>query len=143
MKEKRPEFDTSGTATDDNHMKKTVCLFGSLTRESGGLDTYWSEFSKLQCPVLFLHTVKETVLHLHDLSAQGIWQWQSPSKIPHLLSILELFHEAGVLLDSRNAERLGLGTDTVDKIVVRYSRCANSTLDIRGITEGDGFVYAL
>lgn len=122
-------------------MKKTVSLLGSLTRETGGLDAYRREFSMVQWPKLFWHTVEETILHLHGLSVQGFWQL--PSNIAHLLCVLQLLHEAGMLLDSWNAKGLGLGADSVDEIIVRYCCRTDSTLDIRGIAEGDGFVDAL
>ena len=60
-----------------------------------------------------------------------------------LFCIMQLLHEARVFLDSRDAKRLSLGADSVNKIVVRYGCCADSTLDIRGIAECDSLVDAL
>jgi len=64
-------------------------------------------------------------------------------KSSHLLRILQLLHEAGVFLYSRNAEGLGLSANGVDKIVIRYGGCADGTLNFRGIAERDSFVGGL
>jgi len=61
----------------------------------------------------------------------------------HLLRILQLLHEAGVFLYSRNAEGLDLSADGVDKIVVRYGCCADGALNVRGIAECDSFIGGL
>jgi hypothetical protein len=86
--EKRPELDTSRTTTDDNHVEKAVNLFGTLTRETSGLDAYQRirEFSTLQRAKWFPRTVEETVLHLRGLSTRKVSKMPngnfSPS--PHL-----------------------------------------------------------
>jgi len=56
---------------------------------------------------------------------------------------MQLFHEAGVFLYSRDAEGLDLSADSVHKIIIRYGCCADGTLDARGITKRDGFVGSL
>ena len=64
-------------------------------------------------------------------------------KIRYLFRIMQLLHEACVFLYSWNAESLGLGTDGVDKIIIRYGCCADGTLDFGGIAERDRFVGGL
>ena len=95
----------------------------------------------LQCLELFWRTVEETILHLRDLSIHDFWQ--ITMKVSHLLGIMQLLHETGILLYSRNPKGLGLCADSVDKVVVRYCCCADGTLDIRGIAESDSLVDAL
>lgn len=86
-------------------------------------------------------TVEETVLHLHDLSVRGFQRMSI--NLSRLLGILQFFHEASVLLYSGNAESLGLCADSVDKIIIRYSSCADGALDFRGITKSDSFTSDL
>lgn len=64
-------------------------------------------------------------------------------KNSHLLSIVQFLHEAGVLLHPRNAKRLSLGTNGIDKIVIGYGCCADCTLDARGISKCDSFFGTL
>ena len=61
----------------------------------------------------------------------------------HLLRILELLHEARVLADAGNVERLHLRADGVDEVVEGYRRVGDRALDLRGIREGDGLVHGL
>ena len=44
-RENRPELNTSRTTPNDDHVEKAVNLLGGLTRETGGLDAYFREFS--------------------------------------------------------------------------------------------------
>ena len=51
----------------------------------------------------------------------------------HLLRVVELLHEAGVLADAGDVEGLHLGADGEDEVVVGY-RCAGyQALDLGGI----------
>lgn len=56
---------------------------------------------------------------------------------------MQLLHETGMLFNSRNTKGLSLGANSVDKIVIRYARRADSSLDIRRVAEGDSFIDAL
>jgi len=65
------------------------------------------------------------------------------TRFSDLFRIVQLLHEASMLLYSRNAKGLGLGADGVDKMIIRYGCCADGTLDFRGITECDSFIGSL
>ena len=56
---------------------------------------------------------------------------------------MQLLHEAGMFLYTWNTEGLGLSTDSVNKVVVRYRCCADGTLDLGGVAERDSFIDGL
>ena len=48
----------------------------------------------------------------------------------HMLGVLKLLHEAPVLLDAGNVERLHLGADSEHKVVIVDSRRRDQPLDL-------------
>lgn len=126
---------------DTDHMQETVDFRLTLTGEGSGLDAY-TYMKSYQ-----IHTHVRQKTHSPKIcvasTPKGSLARASPKTRltkTDLLGILKLLHEARVLADTRDVERLGFGADRVDEVVVLHRRAAHKTLDLRCVLERHGLL---
>lgn len=112
----KPQFNPSGTTADDDlkrkwdrygleilDMQRTTCNSRSIS------SSLWPGNAADSRPIGNLSGAQieesEIALTVHKPAL-------------HVFSISKFFHETCVLLDTRNAERLHFGADSVDKIII-------------------------